>query len=78
MPAEFHSSLDKSVNGLKSLILNSLKFTLARDTETATKRDWWLATSKAVQGMIVERMIATATVHNNRNAKRFIISRWSF
>ena len=62
MSAEFKSSLDKSVNGLKALILNSLKFTLARDTETATKRDWWLATSKAVQGMIVERMIATATL----------------
>ena len=49
---------------------NSLKFTLARDTATATKRDWWLATSKAVQSLIVERMIATAAVHNNRNAKR--------
>ena len=52
------------------MILDSLKFTLARDTSTATKRDWWLATSKAVQSLIVERMIATATHHNNRNAKR--------
>ncbi|MET0253721.1 MAG: hypothetical protein ABW214_06785, partial [Terrimicrobiaceae bacterium] len=68
--SQFHSTLDKSVPGLKALIQGSLKFSLARDSSTATKRDWWLATSKAVQAMIVERMIATATAHNNRNAKR--------
>ena len=70
MSSEFQSSLDKSVTGLKALILNSLKFRLARDTSTASKRDWWLATSKAVQSIIVERMIATATVDNDKNAKR--------
>ena len=68
--SQFHSALDKSVPGLKALVQGSLKFSLARDSSTATKRDWWLATSKAVQGIIIERMIATATVHNNRNAKR--------
>ncbi|MGB9274824.1 MAG: glycogen/starch/alpha-glucan phosphorylase [Terrimicrobiaceae bacterium] len=68
--SEFHTALDTSVPGLKVLIQGSLKFTLARDASTATKRDWWLATSKAVQGLIVERMIATATLHNKRNAKR--------
>jgi starch phosphorylase len=57
MSSKFKSSLDRSTIGLKTLILNSLKFTLARDTATATKRDWWLATSKAVQSLIVERMI---------------------
>jgi glycogen phosphorylase len=70
MSSEFQSSLDKSVTGLKALILNSLKFRLARDTSTASKRDWWLATSKAVQSIVVERMIATATVDNDENAKR--------
>ena len=70
MSSEFQSSLDKSVTGLKTLILNSLKFRLARDTSTASKRDWWLATSKAVQSIVVERMIATATVNNDKNAKR--------
>ncbi len=70
MSSEFQSSLEKSVTGLKALILNSLKFRLARDTSTASKRDWWLATSKAVQSTIVERMIATATVDNDKNAKR--------
>jgi glycogen phosphorylase len=70
MSSEFQSLLDKSVTGLKALILNSLKFRLARDTSTASKRDWWLATSKAVQSIVVERMIATATVDNDKNAKR--------
>ena len=70
MSSEFQSSLEKSVTGLKALILNSLKFRLARDTSTASKRDWWLATSKAVQSIVVERLIATATVDNDKNAKR--------
>ncbi|CAN5562305.1 glycogen/starch/alpha-glucan phosphorylase [soil metagenome] len=68
--SDFHSALDKSVPGLKALIHNSLKFSLARDAATATKRDWWLATSKAVQSVIVERMIATQAVHHNKNVRR--------
>ncbi|MEI6492414.1 MAG: glycogen/starch/alpha-glucan phosphorylase [Verrucomicrobiota bacterium] len=51
-------------------ILNQLKFTLARDSESATARDWWIATSKAVQSLIIERMIATQTVHHHSNVKR--------
>ena len=70
MSSEFKSAIDKSVAGLKDLVLSSLKFRLARDTATASKRDWWLSTSKAVQSIIVERLIATATVGNSRNAKR--------
>jgi glycogen phosphorylase len=70
MSSEFRSLLDKSVTGLKALILNTLKFRLARDTSTASKRDWWRATSKAVQSIVVERMIATATVDHDKNAKR--------
>ena len=51
-------------------ILNQLKFTLARDAESATARDWWIATSKAVQSIIIERMIATQSVHHHSNVKR--------
>ncbi len=51
-------------------ILNQLKFSLARDPETATKRDWWIATSKAVQSIIIERMIKTQTVHHHQNVRR--------
>ncbi len=65
-----HSTLDKSVAGLKTLIQNQLTFGLARDCETATNRDWWIATSKAVQSVIVERMIDTMAAHNKANTRR--------
>jgi len=68
--SEFKSSIDTSVSGLKSLIQSHLKFSLARDPQTASKRDWWLATSKAVQSIVIERMIATQARHNAENAKR--------
>jgi starch phosphorylase len=66
----FGGEIDKSVEGLKELILDQLKFSLARDPETATPRDWWMATSKAVQGVIIDRMIKTQTIHHRQNVKR--------
>lgn len=69
-PAEFKSSLDTSVSGLKTLVQSHLKFSLARDPQTATRRDWWQATAKAVQSIIVERMIATQAKHYKDNSKR--------
>ena len=68
--APFKSGVDKSVNGLKSLIKYHLKFSLARDPGTASKREWWLAASKAVHQIILERMIATQAVHHQKNVKR--------
>lgn len=68
--SHFQSALDTSVPGLKALIQSHLKFSLARDASSATKRDWWLATSKAVQSVIVERMISTQAAHHNKNVKR--------
>jgi len=68
--AQFTSAIDHSVPGLKKLIKNHLKFSLARDTQTASRRDWWLATSKAAQSLIIERMIATQAAHHRINAKR--------
>ena len=61
---------DPHVLPIDHYILNQLKFTLARDAESATPRDWWIATSKAVQSIIIERMIATQTVHHHGNVKR--------
>ena len=66
----FHSTLDTSVEGLKTLILQQLRFGLARDPRTASKRDWWLATSKAVHCFLVERLMATQTKHREANVKR--------
>jgi starch phosphorylase len=68
--AEFTSTIDTSVQGLKGLILSQLRFTLARDPVTASKRDWWLATSKAVQCIVIERLMATQTRHRSLNSKR--------
>lgn len=61
---------DTNKTPIDHFILNQLKFALARDSETATKRDWWIATSKAVQSIIIERMIATQTVHHHQNVRR--------
>ena len=68
--ATFKSGMDKSASGLKALVQNHLKFSLARDSQTASRRDWWLATSKAAQSFIIERMIATQTAHHRSNTKR--------
>ncbi len=64
------SGIDTSVAGIKKLIQEHLTFSLARDSKTATKRDWWIATSKAVQSIIVERMIATMGAHHDNNVRR--------
>ena len=60
----------KSADSIKQAILDHLKFSLARDRNTATDREWWLATSKAVQDLILERMIATMAAHNEANTRR--------
>ncbi len=64
------TGLDTSTEGMKALIRNQLTYALARDTSTATARDWWLATSKAVQALIIERMIATQSTLHEKNVKR--------
>jgi starch phosphorylase len=67
---KFHSYFEKSVQSIKESIQHQLKFSLAHDAESATKRDWWLATSKAVQERIIERLIATQAVHNHQDVRR--------
>ncbi len=56
--------------GIKTSILNHLKYTLARDTETATHRDWWIALSRAVHDRILERFIKTMETHHESNVRR--------
>lgn len=70
VPKNFQSALDTSPSGLKVLIQNQLKLGLARDTETATSRDWWISTAKAVRAILVERLIATQAEHYQKNTKR--------
>jgi len=66
----FHFNTEDSVEGLKTSILNHLKYTLARDTMTATTRDWWLSTCMAVRDRILERMIATQETHYQEDVRR--------
>jgi starch phosphorylase len=66
----FHSFFEPSAQSMKDSILYHLKFSMAHDVETATKRDWWLATSRAAQERIIERMIATQAVHNHQDVRR--------
>ena len=57
-------------DGLKTSILNHLKFTFARDTHTARPRDWWISTCMAVRDRMLERFIATQGAHNRENTRR--------
>lgn len=62
--------LDNSVEGFKQSILGHLTFTLARDSLSATKRDWWIATCHAAHDRILERFIETMGAHNEQNVRR--------
>lgn len=66
----YHFNTETTVEGFRKSILNHLKFTLARDTETATSRDWWIATSHALHDRVLERFIHTMAVHNQQNVRR--------
>ncbi|MCE0483147.1 MAG: glycogen/starch/alpha-glucan phosphorylase [Methylacidiphilales bacterium] len=67
---KFHSFFERTAQSMKESILHQLKFSLAHDVHSATKRDWWLATAKAAQERIIERMIATQAVHNQQDVRR--------
>lgn len=62
--------MDRDVELVKTSIQNHLKFTLARDPTTATKRDWYLATAHAVRDRIMDRFIATMGAHEAANTRR--------
>jgi len=67
---QFHTCFEKSAESMKESILHQLMFSLAHDVPSATKRDWWLSTAKAVQERIIERMIATQSAHNQQDVRR--------
>ena len=58
------------VGGMKAAILRHLTYTLARDTGSASPRDWWIATAMAVRDNILDRLIETQAVHNDQNVRR--------
>lgn len=73
-PAEsspaFNFSVDDSVEGIKTSILNHLTYSIARDTKTATQHDWWLATSYALRDRIMHQFIGTQDRHYAANTRR--------
>ncbi len=64
------TNLDNSVEGIKRSIVGHLKHTQARDSDTATKRDWLISTAMAIRDRTLERMIDTMGVHNDNNMRR--------
>lgn len=55
---------------MKDSILRHLNYSQARDTTTATPRNWFLATSMAVRDRVLDRMIKTQASHNSQNVRR--------
>ncbi|MCG8525811.1 MAG: glycogen/starch/alpha-glucan phosphorylase [Opitutales bacterium] len=55
---------------LKDAILWHLKFTLARDTKTATNRDWWISVCEAVEDEVLSRFGETMKVQNDNDSRR--------
>ncbi len=71
MSSESQPEFDTTAPGLKTAIVNQLTFTFARDTMTATQRDWWLASSKAALSVVIKRMIETTMArYHEANSKR--------
>ena len=54
----------------KADILRHLTYTLARDTTTAIRMDWWLATCFALRDRVLERFLRTQGRHASGNVRR--------
>jgi len=67
---DFRFNVEADASSLRQSILNHLSYTLARDPDTATKRDWWIATSHAVHDRILERFSKTMSTHNDERVRR--------
>lgn len=66
----FNFDIGNSADDLKVSILNHLRFSLARDTQTATSRDWWLAVSYAVKDRILDKFMETQARHHKNDCRR--------
>ncbi|MGF1485176.1 MAG: glycogen/starch/alpha-glucan phosphorylase [Opitutales bacterium] len=66
----FKFNIESDTEGLKTSILNHLKYSLARDVDSAQMRDWWLSASYAVRDRVLARFIATQSAHNEQNVRR--------
>jgi len=62
--------LSNGEKNMKEAILDHLKYTLAHDPVSATRKDWWICVSMAVRDRLVNRMIQTQKAHHNANTRR--------
>ncbi len=71
-PAPLESTVPgvPSVTAFREAILRHLKSTFARDPITATRNDWWSATCMAARDLMLERYIATQSIHASKNVRR--------
>ncbi|HVP91908.1 MAG TPA: glycogen/starch/alpha-glucan phosphorylase [Terriglobales bacterium] len=59
-----------TVEGLKDDFEHHLRYTLAKDSYSATERDCYYALALAVRDRLIERWMATQQTHHRRNVKR--------
>ncbi|MBP6865873.1 MAG: glycogen/starch/alpha-glucan phosphorylase [Candidatus Didemnitutus sp.] len=55
---------------IQKAVLHYLKYKLGRDIESATRRDWWIATATAVRDRMIERGLDTYKEHRVGNVRR--------
>jgi starch phosphorylase len=66
----FSSRLNLTEKYLKIVFEHHLRYTLAKDSFTATERDYYFALSLAIRDFLIERWMATQQTHHKRNVKR--------
>ena len=59
-----------SAGDIRRAILAHLRYSMARDPRTASKREWWSATCLAVRDRILDRFTATMHAHYETDARR--------
>lgn len=66
----YRFDIDTTKESMKESILNHLRFTLARHSESATKDEWWTATCMAVRDRLLDRFMKTQEVHHKKKVRR--------
>jgi starch phosphorylase len=67
---ETQADLNRDVEFLKRSISNHLRFTLGAELETASKADWFSATSLSVKDRALEASTQTRAYHRREHARR--------
>lgn len=70
IPVKLKPTADMSAEELKELILYHIRYTQAQAKNVASIRDWRKAVSKAVQDLLINRLIATQSAHQKADARR--------